>query len=100
MQTLQSLGAKIRYARRTAGLSQKQLGNVLQLSDKAVSSYEVNRAVPPVDTLKEISKITAQPLSYFLEDGEVQQGNYSSLDEKISSIEQELKEIKALLQRR
>jgi transcriptional regulator with XRE-family HTH domain len=96
MQTQLSLGQKIRYARRSVGLSQKQLGDMLRLSDKAVSSYEVDRAVPPLDTLKEISKHTSRPMSYFVnESGKTEQ----TIDEKIASIEHELQEIKELLQR-
>lgn len=95
MQTQLSLGQKIRYARRSLGISQKQLGDLLQLSDKAVSSYEVDRAVPPLETLKEISKHTSKPMSYFLNDSTK---NELTIAEKIAGIEDELREIKALLE--
>ncbi len=96
MQTQLTLGQKIRYARRSMGLSQKQLGEMLRLSDKAVSSYEVDRAVPPLDTLKEISKHTSRPVSYFINEGTKTE---QTIDEKIASIEQELQEIRELLQK-
>lgn len=94
MQTQLTLGQKIRYARRSLGLSQKQLGDMLQLSDKAVSSYEVDRAVPPLETLKDISKHTSKPMSYFLNDSTK---NEQTVAEKIAAIEEELREIKELL---
>jgi transcriptional regulator with XRE-family HTH domain len=96
MQTQLTLGQKIRYARRSIGISQKQLGDLLQLSDKAVSSYEVDRAVPPLETLKEISKHTSRPMSYFLNDSTK---NEQTIAEKIIAIEEELREIKALLEK-
>lgn len=94
MNTTLTLGQKIRYARRSIGLSQKQLGGLLQLSDKAVSAYEVGRAVPPLDTLKEISKHTTKPMSFFLEESTQKE---HTIAQKIASIEEELRQIRALL---
>lgn len=94
MQTPLSLGQKIRYARRSIGLSQKQLGDMLKLSDKAVSAYEVDRAVPPLETLKEISKYTTKPMSYFL--SETTKSEHT-IAQKIASIEEELRQIKEML---
>lgn len=96
MQAPMTLGQKIRYARRSIGISQKQLGEMLQVSDKAVSSYEVDRAVPPLDTLKQISRATSKPMSYFIAET---QPNEPSLDQKIASIEEELREIKRMLKK-
>ncbi len=82
-----NLGSKIKQARKAAGLSQKQLAEELRVSDKAVSSYEVNRAQPGIDTLREISKLTYKPITYFLEQSP---NGEASLEEKILTIEQEL----------
>jgi transcriptional regulator with XRE-family HTH domain len=96
MQSPMTLGQKIRYARRSVGLSQRQLGEMLRVSDKAVSSYEVDRAVPPLDTLKEISRATTRPISYFIVES---QPNEPSLEQKMAAIEHELREIKRILKR-
>ena len=92
-----SLADKIRQARLDAGMSQRALGYSLQLSDKAVSAYEVGRAVPTVDTLREISRLTEKPLVYFIE-------NEDELDvdlmTKLRKIEKELQEVKQLLLQR
>jgi transcriptional regulator with XRE-family HTH domain len=96
MQTPLTLGQKIRYARRNIGMSQKQLGEMLKLSDKAVSSYEVDRAVPPLETLKAISRATARPLTYFI--AEMTAGP-QTIEDKIALIEQELREIRGLLEK-
>lgn len=61
MKQNKSLAKKIKKARKTANLSQKDLGKALKLSDKAISAYEVGRADPSVDVLKKISKITKTP---------------------------------------
>lgn len=90
------LGAKIRKARKEAGLSQKDVSRALKVSDKAVSSYEVGRNQPSFQILKTISDITHKPISYF--------GNSdttdATLEEKLATIERELQEIKELLKRK
>ena len=91
-----TLATKLKQARKDRGLSQKEMGTALKLSDKAVSAYEVGRAVPSIDTLREVSKVTYKPLSYFIdEDSEEQE-----LEAKLHGIEQELAEIRKLLAKR
>lgn len=93
----QTIGNQIRKARKEIGLSQKQLGHALKLSDKAVSSYEIGRSVPSFRVLRKISKVVYKPISYFDEET----GNEDmDLAIKISTIEKELAEIKALLKKR
>ncbi len=91
-----AIGEKIKRARKAVGLSQKQLGEALRLSDKAVSAYEVGRATPTVDTLKEIGVVTHKPVSYFLNDSE---SDELELELKLATIEKELAEIKKLLKK-
>lgn len=92
--TLNYLADRIKTARQDRGLSQKELGDALKLSDKAVSSYEVGRAEPTLTTLKDISRVTMKPLAYFLD--ETEPSDYD-LQEKLAKVEQELIEIKKLL---
>lgn len=91
------LAERIKQARLEAGLSQKKLGQAIKLSDKAVSSYEVGRAVPSLDTLKEIGKFTHKPVGYFVDDGDHQD---LDLQIRIKTIEKELLEIKKILQQK
>jgi transcriptional regulator with XRE-family HTH domain len=91
------LGLKIRYARKSIGLSQKQLGQHLHVSDKAVSSYEIGRTAPSFQQLKKISSVVHKPLSYFDEIGSPQE---PTLEEKVAAIEKELREVKTLLKKR
>jgi len=92
-----TFGQKLKRARKEVGLSQKDLGEALKLSDKAISSYEVDRATPSLDTLKEISKLIHKPISYFLD--EIDHDDLD-LQIKLKIIEKELLEIKKILKKR
>lgn len=92
-----SVGQRIRRARKEAGLSQKQLSQTLQISDKAVSAYEVGRTPVSFAILKRISGITHKPIAYFAAEAKEKDLN---LQEKLNVIEKELWEIKQLLKRK
>jgi len=89
-----SLPEKLKTARKSVGLSQRQMGKLLKLSDKAVSSYEVGRAAPSFESLRQIAEVTKKPINYFLED---QVSDEATIDMKIKTIETELREIKEIL---
>jgi len=91
------LGKRIKQARHEMGWSQKELAQKLKLSDKAISSYEVNRATPSFLTLKKISRVVHKPIAYF-DDG-VDSDNLD-LQIKIKIVEKELLEIKKLLKKK
>lgn len=95
-QSLKVLGHKIRLARKSIGLSQKDLAKFLKITDKAISSYEVGRTSPPIFILKKISTIVHKPLGYF--DGEATLSR-EELMTKLRTIEEELKEIKRFLRK-
>ena|SRR5258708_40342668 len=97
VKTRLTIADKIKKARKEAGLSQKQMGDAMSLSDKAISSYEVGRATPTVDTLREISRVTYKPVTYFLEEGDPDEMNVQM---KIRSIERDLMEIKKILKKK
>lgn len=91
------LATRFKKARKELGYSQKQMGEALRLSDKAVSAYEVGRATPSLETLKQMGKLTQRPMSYFLDES-----NQDDVDLqiKIKNIERELLEVKKLLQKK
>jgi len=76
------------------GLSQRDLATMLQISDKAVSSYEVDRATPPLGTLRKISEITHKSVEYFVNEDENQE---LDLQLQIKKIEHDLLEAKQTL---
>lgn len=90
----QKLGEAIRRARKEAGLSQKELAMALSVSDKAVSSYEVGRAMPTLQTLQDLGRVVNKPLSYFDENTPVES---IDLQIKLATIERELLEVRKLL---
>lgn len=87
------VGKKIRYAREDVGLSQRELGKKLALSDKAISSYEVGRTLPNMHILRKLGEAVQRPVAYF-DDTETLQFD---LQNKIKIIEKELSEIRKLL---
>lgn len=95
-QSMKSLGNKIKIARKSIGLSQKDLARYIKVTDKAVSSYEVGRTSPPITILKKISLIVHKPLSYFDDNASFTK---EELLQKLNQIEQELKEVKQYLKK-
>lgn len=65
-----SIGDNIRKYRRKKNLTQKQLGELLELSNTYLSDIENNRTNPSIKTLKKVAK--ALEISYIelLEDTE------------------------------
>ena len=51
------IGMILKNMRLTAGLSQKELGEKLNLADTTISSYERENSQPDFDTISKISKI-------------------------------------------
>jgi len=92
-----TLGEKLKKSRQYSGLSQKQLGEILQLSDKTVSAYEVNRAEPSLDILQKIAQATKTPIHYFFK----QADSTIETDLKImfERVERELLDVKELLKK-
>ena len=93
----EQLGKKIKQARSEIGMSQKELGKALRLSDKTISAYEVGRALPGIKILQDLSRVTQRPIGYFLDEPEYQD---LDLQLKIKQIEQELLAVKQLLKKR
>lgn len=92
-----TMGHRIKFARKSVGLSQKDLAKKLKITDKAVSTYEVGRVMPNILTLREISKLTYKPVSYFMAE---ETPESDELEEKIMQIERELAEVKKALKNR
>jgi len=87
----------IRRARKEVGLSQKDFAEILRVSDKTISSYEVGRVKPSFDMVKKICIIVHKPLSYF--DSDIEADDLD-LQIKLRIIERELLEIKKILKKK
>ena len=92
---VESIGQLVRSARKNAHLSQAELANGIGVSDKAISSYEQGRSIPPFDKLKKIASVTGHPLSFFTEDNV----SDTTIMAKLQTVEQQLIEIKTILEK-
>lgn len=87
------LAERIKQARESAHISQKELGDSIGVSDKSISSYEKSRSTPPISKLKKIAQITNKPLLFFTEEKTLK----IDIVSKLNIIEKELQEIRELL---
>ena len=83
--------ARIKQARKDAGLSQRDLGRAIKVSDKTISAWEVGRAEPSLDTLEEIAEALNKPVVYFVKDED-----YSTAS-KLVAIQKELQKVEKLM---
>ena len=89
------VGERIKLARKVRRITQEDLAAAIGISDKSISAYESNRISPPLGVLEKIADHTDQRLSYFLEET-----IESSILSKLTEVEKQFKEIKALLEKR
>ncbi len=81
------IGERLRKVRQERGISQKKLGLMLGLSDKAVSAYESGRTFPPLGTLFRIAKELGCDITYFF-----------TADQSEANVNDQLLRIETLLQ--
>lgn len=62
-----SIGKNIRDIRTAAGMEQKELADLLHVSNKTVSSWECGRTEPKIGMIEVMSKIFNRPKSDFLQ---------------------------------
>ena len=61
------IGARVKAARRAAGLTQAILAERIDRTVEAVSNIERGRSLPPLDILDRIAELTNCPLSCWVE---------------------------------
>jgi transcriptional regulator with XRE-family HTH domain len=86
---LQDIGNKIKDAREDQGISQKDLGMALGLSDKAISAYEASRTIPPLETLIRIAEELNKPIDYFIKSNT---GDYK-LETRLAAMEEVVRQL-------
>lgn len=62
-----NFGRRLKLARMAAGLSQKQLGEILAISHRAVSNWETGIREPDLEMLVEITNTLSRPLEWLLD---------------------------------
>ena len=92
---LSLIAKRLREARVNARISQLEMGKAIGVSDKSISAYEQDRAVPPLNKLKQIADMTHQSLNYFTD----QDYDQTNLEAKLKALEKELAEVRKLLKK-
>lgn len=88
------IGARIATARREAGLTQEELGDLVGLSTRSVQGYEAGD-VTPYKHLDKISEVVGRPVSWLLRgDEEIDE---EASGPRLARIEKQLAEIRGLL---
>ena len=68
-----TFGEKISNLRKANGMTQEDLGRVLNITYQAVSKWERGESLPDFNTMSQIAKLFKVPLSYFEDGGEIKQ---------------------------
>ncbi len=63
-----TLGEKVKFARKQAGLSQEQLAGKLGVSRSAVAKWEANNGIPDIDNLKILSHLLGVTIDELVND--------------------------------
>ncbi len=92
------LGARIRGARRDAGMSQGRLAQHLGTTQSAISLYEAGQRSVGIDMLVSVARILNRPLYYFLgEDEQMLFVKDSEIGSLISELERRPEDLPELL---
>lgn len=62
------LGKRIKIARVENDLTQGQLAEAINATQKSISRYETGLSIPSLETLAKIAKVLKKPFGYFLDD--------------------------------
>lgn len=73
MDIMKEIGEKIAGKRKEKGWTQKELADLLHVSDKNVSKWECGRSVPDIFYLKQLSDLFGVGVDFFTESGDVAQ---------------------------
>lgn len=79
-------GEKISHLRKATGMTQEELGKILNVTYQAVSKWERGESLPDFTTMSQIAKVFQVPLSYFEEDGEEKENTLSQSETAVGSV--------------
>lgn len=61
-----TIGSRIRSARKSAGMSQEELGNRLDIGKSSISEWESGKRALPIDVVEQISEILNVSVQYIM----------------------------------
>lgn len=79
-------GEKISHLRKATGMTQEELGKILNVTYQAVSKWERGESLPDFTTMSQIAKVFQVPLSYFEEDGEEKEQTLPQSESAVGSV--------------
>ncbi len=88
--TKELLGARIRELRKTRGLSQERLAEMIDVEPRHMSRIEGGKSYPSLDRLERISHALKAPLKEFFEFGHLEESSERASD--IAEMVMEMKE--------
>lgn len=62
-----TIGERIRAARKKAGFTQKQLGELAKIAEPTIRKYELGKLNPKIETIQKIANALDVPVTEFLE---------------------------------
>ena len=84
----QTIGLRIRSARRSAGLTQEQVAAQIARTPESISNIERGQQLPNLETLAELARILKVPIAEFFEGAE-----HSSIPRKRLQMEMHIRQI-------
>lgn len=60
------LGERIKERRKELMMTQKELGDLIQVTQKQISKYERNDSIPSLEQIEKIAEALKVPISYFV----------------------------------
>ena len=86
---MKSFGDKIKYIRDTNNITQKELADILYVSEKTVSSWENNRTIPDLNMIYKISDYFKKSFYYLISENELDNTKELEIRFKVSQKEYE-----------
>ena len=63
---VETFEAKLTEARKTAGYTQRQVAEILQISKSTIASYEIGRTQPDIETLGRLADFYAVSVDWLM----------------------------------
>ena len=97
----QAIGARIRQARREAGMTQEDLAEVSSFSKRSLQDYEAGVTIP-YRNLRELAAILRRSVAWFLHGAEADRlpEEDAALADRMAALEAQLQELVQEIQRR
>jgi len=84
------IGKRLKELREEKGITQEQLGKLVNLSQQTIGHYEVNRAKPDIETIEKLAEYFNVSTDYLLGRTNNRKDSAPTLDDELNAIMREL----------